>query len=81
MRRRSPDSGSASLGGDELIVSFVAGVDSDGVLAWRFEQLLAAGYEGRSAARLARDRAIDLHVAVALLERGCPVETALRILL
>jgi hypothetical protein len=52
----------------------------DGVVSWRIERLLAAGYDGESALVLALDRDVDLHEAVSLLERGCPVDTALRIL-
>jgi hypothetical protein len=51
------------------------------VALWRFEQLLSAGYPRRPAARLARRRDVDLHLAVRLRRDGCPVETALRILL
>jgi hypothetical protein len=64
-----------------LIRAAVGEVDVDGVLGWRYEQLAAAGYEPRDAARLARRREVDLHAARALLRRGCPPETALRILL
>lgn len=51
-----------------------------GVTRWRIERLLAAGYDGDSALVLALDRDVDLHRAVSLLERGCPVDTALAIL-
>lgn len=51
------------------------------VIRWRRHVLLEAGYE-RLDARLIADRAdIDLHTAVYLLKAGCPLETALRILL
>lgn len=50
------------------------------VTSWRVERLLAAGYDGESALVLALDRDVDLHRAVSLLERGCPVDTALAIL-
>lgn len=50
------------------------------VVAWRFEVLFRAGYSRNQAFQLAR-RDTDLHLAVRLLERGCPVETALEILL
>jgi hypothetical protein len=49
------------------------------VLDWRISRLVMAGYDEASAARLARS-GVDLHTAVGLLERGCPVELALRIL-
>jgi len=48
---------------------------------WRFEQLLQAGYDCRAASRLASRTYVDLHSATELLTSGCPVETALRILL
>jgi hypothetical protein len=50
------------------------------VVSWRIERLLAAGYDGESALVLALDHDVDLHQAVFLLERGCPVDTALQIL-
>jgi hypothetical protein len=51
------------------------------VLSWRIEQLIAVGYESDSAFVLALDRSIDLHEATELVRRGCPPETAFRILL
>jgi hypothetical protein len=51
------------------------------VALWRFGQLVRAGYGRRPAARLARRRDVDLHLAVRLRRDGCPVDTALRILL
>jgi hypothetical protein len=50
------------------------------VTSWRVERLVAAGYEGEAALVLALDRDVDLHLAVSLLERGCPQDTALQIL-
>jgi hypothetical protein len=50
------------------------------VLGWRLEQLCAAGYDGETAIELALNTEIDLHRAVSLLHRGCPAETARRIL-
>jgi hypothetical protein len=50
------------------------------VLSWRFEVLFRAGYSRNQAFLLAR-RGADLHLATELLERGCPVETAMEILL
>lgn len=54
--------------------------EQDAVIRWRVEQLLEAGYDGESALVIAFDRDVELHAAVSLLERGCPIETALRIL-
>lgn len=48
---------------------------------WRAEELERAGYEPRAAGRLAVRHDVDLHYAVDLLQRGCPQEIALRILL
>lgn len=48
---------------------------------WRVEELARAGYDADDAVELAGRRYVDLHLAVELLERGCPPRTALRILL
>ena len=49
--------------------------------AWRAEALERAGYGAAAAAEIAVRHDIDLHFATDLLERGCPAEVALRILL
>ena len=51
------------------------------ILRWRFDELVRAGYDVGSALLLASHVEIDLHSASALVRRGCPTETALRILL
>lgn len=51
------------------------------VIAWRIESLLRVGYDDYAAIDLAESRHVDLHLACRLLDSGCPVETALRILL
>jgi hypothetical protein len=48
---------------------------------WRAEELMRAGYEPDAAADLAVRPDIDLHTAIDLLERGCPADLAVRILL
>ena len=48
---------------------------------WRAEELERAGYEPRAAGRLAVRHDVDLHLAMDLLERGCSVDLALKILL
>jgi hypothetical protein len=48
---------------------------------WRAEELERAGYEPRAAGRLAVRHDVDLHTAIELLERGCPTDLALQILL
>lgn len=47
---------------------------------WRIRQLSRAGYPAAVCLILADDADVDLHVAVGLLEHGCPVATAARIL-
>ena len=48
---------------------------------WRREELERAGYPAESAAEIATRLDVDLHQAVALIERGCPADIAARILL
>jgi hypothetical protein len=55
--------------------------EAERIERWRAEELVRAGYEALQAAELAARNDVDLHLAVDLLDRGCPVETALRILL
>ena len=47
----------------------------------RYEALRRAGFGWGSALRLANARDVDVRAAAELLRRGCPPETALRILL
>jgi hypothetical protein len=49
--------------------------------AWRAEELRRAGYDRRSAGKIAARHDVDLHLAVDLLRRGCPEHLALNILL
>lgn len=51
------------------------------VIAWRMRVLDRCGYDHAASALLAGSKDVDLHLAVDLVERGCPYETALRILL
>lgn len=53
----------------------------DVVRRWRFDELLRAGYEDDDAMEIAFHVEIDLHWAVALVRRGCPSATAVRIAL
>ena len=48
---------------------------------WRHEALSRAGYGPEASTVIAASHDVDLHLAVELLERGCPVELALQILL
>jgi hypothetical protein len=50
------------------------------VIDWRLRELLAAGYEREDALELALALQVDLHLAVDLPRRGCPHQTAVRIL-
>ena len=50
------------------------------VTRWRREVLIEAGYPPEESLVLAERHDIDVHVATRLLERGCAVKTALRIL-
>jgi hypothetical protein len=54
---------------------------AEGVLRWRFDELVRAGYDADQALILASHVEVDLHSATDLLRKGCPVATALRILL
>jgi hypothetical protein len=54
---------------------------AEGVLRWRFDELIRAGYDADQALILASHVEVDLHSATDLLRKGCPVATALRILL
>jgi hypothetical protein len=48
---------------------------------WRAEELVRAGYDRVDAVALAARHDIDLHLAVELVERGCPHELAIDILI
>jgi hypothetical protein len=48
---------------------------------WRADELIRAGFDPEQAMTLAMRHDIDLHTAASLLERGCPPDLALRILL
>jgi hypothetical protein len=50
------------------------------IVEWRRGRLAAAGVAAVLARALARDRRIDLHALIELTERGCPPDTAARIL-
>jgi hypothetical protein len=55
--------------------------EAEAVLRWRFEGFVEAGYDAGSALVLASHIEVDLHEATVLLERGCPPELALQIIL
>jgi hypothetical protein len=54
---------------------------AEAILRGRFNVLVRSGYDIDSALLLASHVEIDLHDAVTLVQRGCPSETALQILL
>jgi hypothetical protein len=47
---------------------------------WRAEALERAGYDHGDAVELASRADVDLHLAIDLLERGCPPRLAVEIL-
>jgi hypothetical protein len=55
--------------------------ESDRIERWRTGELLRAGYPVAAAELLAACTEVDLHLATELLERGCPADLAVRILL
>ena len=55
--------------------------ESRRVLLWRRAELERAGFDLTAAAAVAERLDVDLHTATDLLRRGCPAETALKILL
>ena len=54
--------------------------DPGDVRSWRLCWLLDAGFPPALAERLAATPAVDLHALLELVDRGCPVELAARIL-
>ncbi len=57
------------------------GEEIEMVEQWRLESLERAGYDAEAASVIAASHDVDLHRAVDLLRRGCPVALALQILL
>ena len=55
--------------------------EASAILEWRCSELRRAGYSFEASLFLAITPHVDLHVATDLLARGCPMVTALRILL
>ena len=50
------------------------------LVGWRRDRLEAAGFAREPADAMARDRTIDLHALLELVDRGCPPRLAVRIL-
>ena len=57
------------------------GTELERVEQWRLDELTRAGYPRDAAAKIAARHDVDLHGAIQLLERGCPPEVAVAILL
>ncbi|HEY4346520.1 MAG TPA: hypothetical protein VGM80_02950 [Gaiellaceae bacterium] len=57
-----------------------AETENQRVERWRAEALEHAGYDAVSALELAARSDVDLHRAIELLENGCPMELAVKIL-
>jgi hypothetical protein len=51
------------------------------LVSWRRSRLLAAGFPPALATEVALDGEHDLHALIELVERGCPPELAVRILM
>jgi hypothetical protein len=47
---------------------------------WRTAELMRVGFAGDDAVVLAARTDVDLHEAIELVQRGCPIELAVRIL-
>jgi hypothetical protein len=62
-------------------IELVVDTESERVTAWRACELLKAGYEPLVAVELAEHSEIDLHLALELIDRGCPPDLAAKILL
>jgi hypothetical protein len=62
-------------------VEFAPETEREKVEHWRAEELVRAGFDPSDAVALAARHDIDLHLAVELVEQGCPYETAIDILI
>jgi len=62
-------------------VDFAPETEMEKVEHWRAEELVRAGFDPSDAVALAARHDIDLHLAVELIEQGCPYETAIEILI
>jgi succinylglutamate desuccinylase len=62
-------------------VAAIIETEQERVERWRADELLRAGFDPASAAEVAVRLDVDLHTATELVDRGCPPELALQILL
>jgi hypothetical protein len=54
--------------------------EAERVERWRTSELMRVGFPGDDAVVLAARFDVDLHDAITLVQRGCPVDLAIRIL-
>jgi hypothetical protein len=77
--------GDTPMTGEAMIATGVAVLvdetEDERVIRWRLQQLAKAGYSWACAMVIAANRDIDLHRAVRLVQAGCPIDTAMQILL
>jgi hypothetical protein len=66
---------------DQVLMRRPRTSEEERVLNWRFDVFELAGYNPLAALALANSPDVDLHTAVRLLTKGCPQDTALKILL
>jgi hypothetical protein len=64
---------------ERTISATQGGPDPGNVVAWRRRCLERAGFPTPAARALARDRGVDVHAVLDVVERGCPVGLAARI--
>jgi hypothetical protein len=62
-------------------VQIITKTEMERVEHWRAEELVRAGFDPSDAIALAARHDIDLHLAVELVQQGCPYETAIDILI
>lgn len=55
--------------------------EAEAILRWRFESLVNTGFDAGSALILASHLEVDVREAGLLLERGCPPDVAVQIVL
>ncbi|MES1246999.1 MAG: hypothetical protein ABUS54_04920 [Actinomycetota bacterium] len=62
-------------------VDEIVETEAERVERWRADELIRAGFDPDSAQQLAASPDVDIHRAAAMLQRGCPPELAVQILL
>jgi len=79
--RRAPAAESRGMSTTAAELDLDLDAETERVLLWREEELERVGYGRETARDLAERTYVDLHLAMDLLRRGCPADTAVRILL